>query len=391
MSAPPRLRRAGGALIALALAAGLIGCAAQAETTASAGPAEPLPALSQLVTLDDPRSWEGPSTAILDDVVVDPVAENPAASLPVTVTSHDQTGDVDVTIDDTSRLVVMDRAGSLAATVWGLGLGELLVGRDAATTFPGTEHLPVVTGSGHTVDLERVISLEPTLVLTDGSIGPRDVVEQLRDVGIPVVFLDNDPSFEGSSQLARDVAAALGAPDAGELLAQRIEAEVAAVSTEIAAIAPADPADRVRMLFLYVRGAAGVYYLFGEESGADTLIEALGGVDVAGELGWEGMRPMTDEAMAAADPDLILVMSHGIESAGGVDGLLAEKTALAVTSAGQHRRFVDMDDTQVLSFGPHSAGVLTALARAVYAPDLQLRADAATGAAATTSPEDAAQ
>ena len=52
-------------------------------------------------------------------------------------------------------------------------------------------------------------------------------------------------------------------------------------SAQIAAIAPADPAKKLRMMFLYVRGQSGVYYLFGEESGADSLIDALGGIDVA--------------------------------------------------------------------------------------------------------------
>ena len=121
------------------------------------------------------------------------------------------------------------------------------------------------------------------------------------------------------------------------------------------------------MLFLYLRGS-GVYYLFGSESGADVLIDALGGVDVAAEIGLEGLRPMTDEAMVAADPDLILVMSDGLASVGGVDGLLESKPAIALTKAGQHRRFVDMADGDILSFGPRTAAVLDALARAIYAP-----------------------
>jgi iron complex transport system substrate-binding protein len=123
------------------------------------------------------------------------------------------------------------------------------------------------------------------------------------------------------------------------------------------------------MVFLYLRGNAGVYYMFGEESGADDLIDALGGIDVAGELGWEGMRPMTDEALIAADPDLIITMTGGLESTGGIEGLLQEKPAVALTAAGQHERIVDMDDGTVLSFGPRSADVIEALARAVYAPD----------------------
>ncbi len=89
------------------------------------------------------------------------------------------------------------------------------------------------------------------------------------------------------------------------------------------------------MVFLYLRGSSGIYYLFGEESGADVLIDALGGVDVAAEVGLTGMRPMTDEAMIAADPDLILVMTDGLASVGGVDGLLESKPAIALTNAGR--------------------------------------------------------
>ncbi|MCC4908524.1 ABC transporter substrate-binding protein [Microbacterium sp. cx-59] len=355
---------------ALALAAlALSGCAGVTPApTASSVVADASTPLSALDLVDDPRGYVGESTAVMADAGIDPVADDPAQALPATVVSHDSAGDSSVTVDDTSRVVAMDLSGSIAATVWGLGFGDTLVGVDQAVTFPGTEDIPVVTSGGHTVNAESVIALRPTLVLTDGSIGPRDVVEQLRDVGITVVFVANEPSFAGAAQLAHDVAAVYGAPDAGTLLADRVEADVDAKIAEIAAIAPREDGEKLRMLFLYLRGSAGVYYLFGEESGADQLIEGLGGIDVAGELGWDGMKPMTDEAMVAADPDLVLVMTHGIESVGGVDGLLADKPAIALTAAGEHRRFVDMDDGQILSFGPRSALVLDALARAIYAP-----------------------
>ena len=179
--------------------------------------------------------------------------------------------------------------------------------------------------------------------------------------------MSTERSFTGAADLVRQVAAVFGAVEVGELLADRITTEVEQKIAEIAAIVPPARADRVRMMFLYLRGGSGVYYLFGEESGADVLITALGGVDVAAEIGWAGMRPMTDEAIVAADPDLILVMTDGIASAGGVAGLLADKPALALTHAGSNERFVDMADGDVLSFGPRSAAVLDALARAIYA------------------------
>lgn len=368
-SAARRVRRAA---LSVALAAGLAlaGCATAAPAPhAPVSPVADRTPLSELTALADPKAYEGPSTAVLADAAIAPVAIDPAQDLPVTVTSRDLDGDVEVTITDASRIVAMDLSGSLAATVWGLGFGDRLVGRDISTTFPGVEDLPVITSSGHSVNAEAIIALKPTLVLTDGSIGPLDVVQQLRDVGITVVFVEDTASFDGAVAMAHAVGEILGAPAVGELLAERLQRELDATRAAIAAIAPKDDADRLRIVFLYLRGSAGVYYLFGEESGADDLIEGLAAIDVAGELGWSGMQPLTDEAMVAANPDLILVMSSGLASVGGVDRLVADKPAIALTTAGQHRRFVDMADGQILSFGPRAADVLDALARAVYAPE----------------------
>jgi len=357
------------ALVGAVLVAALAGCAAPTSGTTTPSPtvADARP-LAELDLAADPRSHVGPSTAVLATEAVEPVEDSPAQELPATVVSHDNGGDVEVTIDDTSRVIALDMSGSIAATIWGLGLGDALVGRDISTAFDGAVDLPVVTSGGHAIDAESVLALRPTLVVTDGSIGPRDVLTQLRESGVTVVFLDNEPSFDGAVQLARDVAAAMGVPATGEVLAQRIRTQVDATIAEIAAVAPADEADRVRIMFLYLRGGSGIYYLFGEESGAGDLIRGLSGVDVAGEIGWTGMQPMTDEAIISANPDLILVMTDGIASAGGVDGLLQAKPAIALTAAGQNRRFVDMADGDILSFGPRSAAVLDALARAVYAP-----------------------
>ncbi|WP_224780175.1 hemin ABC transporter substrate-binding protein [Leucobacter sp. Psy1] len=363
-----RHRAAAGVAGALAAALVLVGCSGSPQGTPNTAGGSQQP-LSALDVLDDPRSYEGPSTAVLPDSAIEPISDSPEQQLPSTVTSQVQGGgEEQVTVESTDRVVALDLAGSIAASAWALGFGETLVGKDQSTTFPGTEDIDTVTSGGHTVNAEAVIGLKPDVVITDGTIGPRDVIEQLRDVGITVVFVENDPSFEGAESLVQQVAAVYGAEAAGAQLAERIGDEVDAKIAEIAEMVPAAEGDRVRILFLYLRGNAGVYYMFGSESGADQLIQALGGVDVAGELGWTGMKPMTDEALVSANPDLILTMTGGIESVGGVDGLVQEKPAIAVTAAGEHRRVVDMDDGAVLSFGPRSAEVIDALARAIYAP-----------------------
>jgi len=324
--------------------------------------------LAELDLLEVPRDYVGSSTAVLGAASIDPINGAAEPSLPTTVTSHDLDGDLQVTVTSADAVIGLDISGSIGATIFGLGLGDRVVGRDVSTTFAEAQDLPVITSGGHSINSEAVIALRPDLVITDGSVGPIDVLLQLRDAGIAVVFVDTDPSVEGVGELARQVAAALGATEAGELLATRLDAEITSKVAEIAAVAPSDSGDKLRMMFLYLRGSAGVYYLFGEESGADVLIESLGGIDVAGEIGWSGMKPMTDEALIQANPDLILVMTDGLSSVGGVDALLEAKPAIALTRAGENRRFVDMADGEILSFGPRTPAVFDALARAIYAP-----------------------
>ncbi|WP_240770213.1 ABC transporter substrate-binding protein [Nocardioides sp. GY 10127] len=321
--------------------------------------------------LDDVRDWTGAVTATVADDSLDPVrAQTP--QLPATVTDVQGT---EVTVTDDSRVLALDVYGTLARTVAELGMLDSLVGRDVSTTFDEAADLPLVTTNGHQLSAEAILALDPTLIITDTSLGPWDVVLQLRDAGVPVVVVDSDRSLDNVGELTQQVAAALGVPAAGRRLARRTQAQVAEATAEIDAIAPTDESDELRIVFLYVRGQANVYYLFGEGSGADSLIDALGGYDVAEEIGWKGMRSVTSEALAAAQPDLVLMMTDGLESAGGVDGLLERLPALAATPAGENQRIVTMDDSEILGYGPLTAQVLEALAVAVYAPAAAAGAD----------------
>ncbi|MRJ75017.1 ABC transporter substrate-binding protein [Aeromicrobium sp. SMF47] len=316
--------------------------------------------------LEDPKAYEGETHASLASTAIRPVSDSPAQQLPVTVTDAQGTR---VTITDTSRILALDIYGTLAQTVFELGLGDQVVGRDLSTQFPEAKDLPLVTSSGHDLSAESILELDPTVILTDTSLGPWDTILQMRDSGIPVVVMDSRRSLDNIDSLTTGVAEALGVPAEGKKLVERVEAETDETRAEIAKIAPTTVQDKLRMVFLYVRGQAGVYYMFGEGSGADGLIEAVGGYDVTREIGWNGMKPVNDEAIIAAQPDLIVMMSDGLRSVGGVDGLLDRLPAIANTPAGQRRRIVDMKDSQVLSFGPRTAEVLNSLAVAIYAPE----------------------
>ncbi|MFB9774869.1 heme/hemin ABC transporter substrate-binding protein [Brevibacterium otitidis] len=313
----------------------------------------------------------GPTTAYTRASEIRPITDFAAKQqrLPVTLESDDG---AQQTVTDTSRILALNQNGGLASAVIGLGLGCNLVGRDVATQvsalMPGREELPLVTQNGHELNAEAILNLAPTVVLTDTSIGPYDVQMQLRAAGIPVVFIPStaEDGVEGVAPQIAAVAHALGLDDLGAQLAQRVSEEIRGTEDRIAELAPADPAQRPRAVFLYLRGT--IYYWFGEGSGADSLIEAIGARDVASEVGFTGMSPTNAEALVKAAPDVIIVMTKGLASVGGLHEAV-KLPGIAQTPAGKNRRIVDMSDYEVMSFGPRTAEVIAALGVAVHAPD----------------------
>lgn len=357
------LRSLAGALVAVLTVGFLLGGCGR---DASSEPIQTVPGVSleEADLVDDPTSWQGESLALLDSPGLHPVADNPMPDLPVTITDAQGT---DVTVTDISRILAVDIYGTNARTIADLGLADNLVGRDVSTKFPEAAELPLVTQNGHELNAEAILALDPTVVVADTTLGPWDVLLQVREAGIPVIITSSERSLERAAGDIRFLGEALGVPDEGDALADRTQREIDNIEAQIADIAPQGDG-ALRMAFLYVRGGSGIYYLFGGESATGSLITHLGGIDVATDTGWDGMRPVTDEGIIAMQPDVLLVMTNGLESAGGVDGLLESVPALAQTPAGQNRRFVAMEDTQVLAFGPISADVLEALAVAIYAP-----------------------
>ncbi|MET8689616.1 ABC transporter substrate-binding protein [Streptomyces sp. NPDC004732] len=333
----PRSLRIAGAWAAV-LALGLTGCG-----TADDGGGQP------------PKAGAEAAAAAPDRV--EPLGTRPKPELPATVTSADGHR---VTVRDTSRIVPL--TGSLSEIVFTLGLGKNVVARDITATFEQAGKLPVVTRA-HDVSAESVLSLEPTVVLADTTTGPAEAIDQIRDAGIPLVVFDPAKGLDDVSPRIEAVAKTLGVETSGAELTKRTERRITAVRDDI----PAETRKKKpRVAFLYLRGSASVYLLGGRESGASSLLEAAGAVDAGKESGLQkDFTAITSEALAKAAPDAILVMTKGLESVDGVDGLL-KVPGVAETPAGLDRRIVSIDDGVLLNYGPRTDQVLKSLVKQLY-------------------------
>lgn len=250
---------------------------------------------------------------------------------------------------------VIALANGSAEIIDSLGLKKILIGRDIASTEPALKSIPIVT-SGHQVVPEKIISLKPDLVIIDSSVGPQQAIETLRSSGVKVELINEVWTVGAIAEKVMEVANLLGVIKSGEELAQSISSTVLAASEKVSG--------SPRVLFLYLRGGNSIYFVGGQGSGADSLLASIGAIDVGAASQDQPFTPLTAETLIELKPEIILVMSKGLASVGGVSGLI-ELPGVAQTPAGKEARVISVDDSLLLSFGARTPSLLTAMADAL--------------------------
>lgn len=250
-----------------------------------------------------------------------------------------------------SRVVVL--ANGVSEIIQSMNAQSIIVGRDISSTEDSLADIPIVT-SGHQVLPEKVIALKPDLVLIDASTGPKAAIETIKSAGITVIETPESWSIEDLPIKVRAVGRAIGAQNQAEELVKQLNQSLDASAVR----------NSTRVAFLYLRGTSSVYLIGGAGSGADSLLAAIGAIDVGAQTLDRPFNTLTAESLAELNPDVILVMSKGLESVGGIDGLL-KLPGVAQTRAGKNSAVIDVDDSLLLSFGPRTPSLVDALAKAI--------------------------
>ncbi|MBL8561867.1 MAG: ABC transporter substrate-binding protein [Gemmobacter sp.] len=254
-----------------------------------------------------------------------------------------------------SRIVVL--GGTAAEIVAALGAQDRLVARDSTSTFP--ESLTALPDLGYLRALspEGVLSAAPDLILAEAGAGPAEAVEVLKAAGLPYVTVPEGYAPEAVAAKISVIGAALGAETAAAALAGQVEAGLAEARAKAAPISP-----KKRVLFiLSLQG--GKVMAGGEGSAAEAIIALAGGVNAA--TGFQGYKPMTEEAVLAAAPDAILMMDRSGRGAVIPEEVMA-LPALAASPAVQSGAVIRMDGLKLLGFGPRTPEAAAELRAALY-------------------------
>ncbi|HML45588.1 MAG TPA: ABC transporter substrate-binding protein [Clostridia bacterium] len=252
---------------------------------------------------------------------------------------------------------VISLAPSITEVIVDLGAANVLVGVDtySAEVEGIPEGLPA-TGGMTDPDVELLTALEPQVIFIS-SMSNLEVFEPLTKLGVQVVNIPSSSSVEAIYEDNLKIGQLLG-------LEKEAEAMNADMRARIEAVAAIGQTVQTHKKVYFELGAAPFLYSLGQGTFLDELIALAGADNVFHDQ--EGWLSISEEAVLAANPDVILTGVHYIDNA--VDEILARPGWENITAvANKDVYLVDGDTTARPNH--RVALALEEMARCIY-PDL---------------------
>lgn len=253
---------------------------------------------------------------------------------------------------------IVSIGGSVTEILAALDAMCQVIATDTTSLWPKEVFALPRVGYMRTLSAEGIVALNPSLVLVSDRSGPATTLQQIKDAGVDLRLIPDEPSIAEVPVKIEAVGQAIGAQDQGAALARAVEADLAQLGREVAEL----PKRKARVLFL-LSVAHGVPMAGGTDTAADAMIGLAGAENVA--AGFSGYKPMTAESTVAAQPDAVVMMAHAVDGAGGAAEILG-LAHLKATPAGRDKRLIAMDGTYLLGMGPRVAHAGRDLAAALY-------------------------
>lgn len=232
--------------------------------------------------------------------------------------------------------------GSITGTLAALDLSRNIVAVDVTSVWPEQiKSLPRVSRN-RAVSAEGISFFRPDLVIAPAGDLSREVIVQLKSVGIQVVAIRQAYNQAGAPAFIREVANAVDLKQRGEILAKKTSADLTTVLNKVRSSAIKHP----KVLFIYARGT-GTMSVAGKGSSLDAIIQLAGGKNAIQEF--NDFKPYTTEALVKANPDVILLFDSGLSSLGGKEALL-RMPGVSFTTAGRNKHIVEMDGSLLTNF-----------------------------------------
>lgn len=255
---------------------------------------------------------------------------------------------------DNAKIVSLN--GTISEILVDLGFEENIVGVDVASNYPASLQEKPKVGHSRQLSAEGILALAPDVVIATSEDIKPELAQQIRSTGVKLLLFDHHFSSNGTKELIRSMADSLDRKKKGDSILVALQFDL----EKVEAIEKKEPKPKV--LFIYARGT-GTMMVAGKNTQVEKMIELAGGVNAVDDF--TEFKPLTAEALVAANPDVILLFDSGLSSLGGVDGLL-EVQGIRQTNAGKNKKFVEMEGQFLTGFSQRLGKAVEELAKRIH-------------------------
>ena len=256
-----------------------------------------------------------------------------------------------------SRIVCA--GGGITEIICALGYESSLVGVDTTSRYPlSVRHLPSVGYARH-LSLEGVLALAPQQVIVGHDAGPLAVLSRLREAGVLVSRVEDGHTLDALISRVKQVGQLLQCDGKVQALIEKLNVEWDALRQTLAL-----PARTIRVMFILAQTPSQTL-VAGTDTGADAMLKHAGLQNAFS--GVRGYRPVSAEAIIAAQPDLVVLTQPDALTPGNGSNsrsLFHQFTGLSATPAARSGRWLVFDTMFLLSFGPRLPDAILTLRRA---------------------------
>ena len=244
---------------------------------------------------------------------------------------------------------IVSMGPNMTEILYAIGAGDKLVGRTDYCDYPAQVSEVEAVGSISQPDIEKILSLEPDLVLASTHFSDESIA-QLNDAGIEVLYLYSEESMEGVFDMIEQVGQAVNCEEQAEAVVDEMKAKL-----DYAADRLADADENPSVYYVVGYGEYGDY-----TAGGDTFINgiltAAGGDNIASDVeGWS----YSTETLLEKDPQYVITNVYNAEGFSTTDPY-TELTAV------KENRVYTLDTNMLDRQGPRNADAVVELAQMLH-------------------------
>lgn len=217
--------------------------------------------------------------------------------------------------ENPSRIVSL--APHLTEILYDLGLGDRIVGVTQYSDYPEEAKSKPRIGSYVKLNIEKIVSLSPDLVVATSDGNPKAVVDKLEELGIPV-FVIKVGSIKDIYVNIRSIARVTGRDTRGEEVALALEKRINEIRKKI---------EGQKKLKVFFQLGANPLYTASAGTFIDDLITMAGCINIAGEETVKYPAYSMEEVLKR-NPDVIFTVLMGSQRGKKVRHLWEKWTSL---------------------------------------------------------------